>query len=875
MSESKDSGDTELGAGAKRTLSLKKTVGAGQVRQSFSHGRTKAVVVERKRKRTLTLKGDDESADEVKSEAAPAPAGEPAAAPAPAEAAKPAPAPQPQSPAVKRAPEKTERRPMQTGKGRQVLRTLTEDERVARERALLESREAEAISAAADAERRRAEAELAKAAAEAAALAPPPVEVLVETPVEKEPELVVTPDETTGKVDTGRKREDLKPAITTPEEEEEEEGAKGARGKRKLALPKAPPRARDEPRRRAGRLTIQAALDDDMGERQRSLASIRRARERERHAMKSGDREHKIIRDVVIPEAISVQDLANRMAVRGNEVLRTLRGLGETANMDSVLEPGIAQMVVEEMGHVAKLVAESDVEIGLDSVKDDAADQVPRPPVVTVMGHVDHGKTSLLDALRKTNVVSGEKGGITQHIGAYQVEVAGGQKITFIDTPGHAAFTAMRARGASATDIVVLVVAADDGVKPQTIEAIHHAKAANVPVIVAINKMDKPDANPDRVRQELLSYEIFTEELGGDVLSIGVSALKGTNLDKLLEAILLQAELLDLKANPARSANGVIIEARLDKGRGPVATVLVKGGTLRRGDILVAGAEMGRVRALADEHGAALQEAGPSTPVEILGLQNVPNAGDDVIVVESEGRAREVSTFRQRRQTQMRTAVTPSASLDDVFAQLQRAALKELPIVLKGDVQGSVEAIQASLEKMSTEEVRVRLLHVGVGGITESDISLAAASHAPVFGFNVRANAQAKELAGSSRVEIRYYNIIYDLIDDVRNVLSGMLVPERRETMLGNARVLDVFKVSKMGKAAGGLVTDGVVRRGAGVRVIRDNVVVHEGSLSSLRRFKDEVKEVQGGTECGMAFENFQEVRVGDIIECFEVEHIA
>ncbi len=876
MSESKDSGDTELGAGAKRTLSLKKTVGAGQVRQSFSHGRTKAVVVEHKRKRTLNLKEDDEAPEAVKQEApASTIQAQVAATSTPIEAARATVARQAQPTiAVKPVPEKTERRPMQTGKGRQVLRTLTEDERMARERALAESRESEAISAAADAERRRTEALMAQAAAEAAALTPP-VEALVEPPAVQEPEKSVIPAEPSGKPDTTRKKEEIKAAIIAPEEDDDEEGAKGARGKRKLALPKAPARTRDEPRRRAGRLTIQAALDDDLGERQRSLASIRRARERERYAAKSGGREHKIIRDVVIPEAISVTDLANRMAVRGNEVLRTLRAMGETATMDTVLEPATALLVVEEMGHIAKLVAESDVEIGLDIQQDDEADLVTRPPVVTVMGHVDHGKTSLLDALRKTNVVSGEKGGITQHIGAYQVEIPGGQKITFIDTPGHEAFTAMRARGASATDIVVLVVAADDSVMPQTVEAIHHARAANVPVIVAINKMDKHDANPDKVRQELLSYEIFTEQLGGEVLSIEVSALKGTNLDKLLEAILLQAELLDLRANPKRSAHGVIIEARLDKGRGPVATVLVKGGTLRRGDILVAGAEMGRVRALADEHGRILQEAGPSTPVEVLGLQSVPNAGDDVIVVESESRAREVSAFRQRRQTQLRTTTAPSASLEDVFEQLKRAAIKEMPIVLKGDVQGSVEAIQASLNKISTEEVRIRILHAGVGAITESDVSLAAASHAPVFGFNVRANSQAKELSDSARVEIRYYNIIYDLIDDVRNVMSGMLVPERRETMLGNARVLDVFKVSKMGKAAGGLVTEGVVRRGAGVRVIRDNVVLHDGSLSSLRRFKDEVKEVHAGTECGMAFENFQDLRVGDIIECFEVEHIA
>ena len=884
MSESKDSGDNEPGTGAKRTLSLKKTTGAGQVRQSFSHGRTKAVVVEHKRKRTLNLRGDDETVEEVKPEPAAPVFKEPAAttAPAPvtktaAEAASPAVIEPPVASSRARpvivsvTPEKIERRPMPTGKGRQVLRTLTEDERVARERALAEARIQEAADTAAETERKRLEAIRAEAEA---ALAPAP-EPVAEAPVAEAPVILEQVVADAAKPDTSRKKEEIKTAVISPDDDEEEDEGKGARTKRKLAVPKAPARTRDEPRRRAGRLTIQAALDDDLGERQRSLASIRRARERERYAAKSGGREHKIIRDVVIPEAISVTDLANRMAVRGNEVLRTLRAMGETANMDTVLEPGTAQLVVEEMGHIARLVAESDVEIGLEIEAEEEGNLASRPPVVTIMGHVDHGKTSLLDALRKTNVVSGEKGGITQHIGAYQVALAGGQKITFIDTPGHEAFTAMRARGASATDIVVLVVAADDSVMPQTVEAIHHARAANAPVIVAINKIDKHDANPSKVRQELLSYEIFTEELGGEVLSIEVSALKGTNLDKLLEAILLQAELLDLKANPKRSAHGVIIEARLDKGRGPVATVLVKGGTLRRGDIVVAGAEMGRVRALADENGQILTQAGPSTPVEVLGLQGVPNAGDEVIIVENETRAREVTAFRQRKQTEMRTSVTPSASLEDVFEQLKRAAIKEMPIVLKGDVQGSVEAIQASLNRISNEEVRIRILHAGVGAITESDVSLAAASHAPVFGFNVRANAQAKELADSSRVELRYYNIIYDLIDDVRNVMSGMLVPERRETMLGNARVLDIFKVSKMGKAAGVLVTEGVVRRGAGVRVIRENVVLHDGSLSSLRRFKDEVKEVHAGTECGTAFENFQDLRVGDIIECFEVEHIA
>jgi translation initiation factor IF-2 len=872
MDDLKDS--TETGTGAKRTLSLKKTVGAGQVRQSFSHGRTKAVVVERKRKRTLNV-GEDAAAAET--DQAPAEQGE--TTPDAAQETKPVTAQPSRTPSHVKSAGKTSQEPVRVEKRRQVLRTLTESERAARERALADAREAEVRRAKEEAERQLREAE-AKAAEEALAKTRPAEPEPPAGEAEQEPAAEAAPaapsQEEAGKVAERRKKEEVKPAAApTGIEEEEEEEVKAARGKRKLAVPKAPARARTEPRRRAGRLTIQAALDDDLGERQRSLASIRRARERERFAAKTADRGHRIVREVVIPEAISAQELANRMAVRVNEVLKTLRAIGETASSDTVLEPATAQLVVEEMGHVAKLVAESDVEIGLEVREAHPEDMLPRPPVVTVMGHVDHGKTSLLDALRKTNVVAGEKGGITQHIGAYQVSIPGGQKITFIDTPGHAAFTAMRARGASVTDIVVLVVAADDSVMPQTVEAISHAKAAGVPIIVAINKMDKPSADPDRVRQELLQHEVFTEQLGGEVLNVEVSALKGKNLDKLLEAIQLQAELLDLRASYKGPANGVIIEAQLDKGRGPVATVLVRGGVLKRGDVLVVGAEMGRVRALADEHGRNVKEAGPSTPVEVLGLQGVPNAGDEVIVVDSETRAREVTAFRQRRQLDERTSFAPSASFEDAFQALKRASIKELALVLKADVQGSVEAIQAALLKLNTDEVSVRILLAGAGGITESDVSLAAASNAPVIGFNVRANPQAKQLAESSRIELRYYNIIYDLIDDVRNLLSGMLAPERRETMIGNARVLDVFKVSKMGRAAGVLVTDGQVRRGAGVRIIRDNVVLHEGALSSLRRFKDEVKEVQAGTECGMAFENFTDVRVGDIVECFEVEHIS
>ena len=501
---------------------------------------------------------------------------------------------------------------------------------------------------------------------------------------------------------------------------------------------------------------------------------------------------------------------------------------------------------------------------------------LPRAPVVTIMGHVDHGKTSLLDAIRKTNVVSGEAGGITQHIGAYQVE-RNGQKITFIDTPGHAAFTAMRARGAKVTDIVVLVVAADDGVMPQTIEAIHHAKAARVPIIVAINKIDKPNTDPQRVRTELLQHEVFVETMGGDVLDVEVSAVKGTNLDKLLETILLQAELLDLRANPNRPAEGTVIEARLDKGRGAVATVLVQRGTLRVGDILVAGAEWGRVRALVDDHGAPVKEAGPSMPVEALGFQGAPDAGDRFAVVDTEGRAREVTDYRQRQKRDKQQARMTGArgSLEQMMNQLQTAGQKVFPLVIKGDVQGSVEAIAGALEALGTDEVAARLIHSGVGGITESDVTLAASSGAAIIGFNVRANAQARALAETDGVEIRYYNIIYNLVDDVKAAMSGMLPPERRETMLGNAQILEIFAISKVGKVAGCRVTDGTVERGANVRLIRDNVVIHEGKLSTLKRFKDEVREVPAGQECGMAFEKYEDMRVGDVIECYRVEEIA
>ena len=564
------------------------------------------------------------------------------------------------------------------------------------------------------------------------------------------------------------------------------------------------------------------------------------------------------------------------MSERAVDVIKLLMRQGRMVTLTDVLDADTAELIAEEMGHSVKRVAESDVEEGLFYRPDDEGAPVPRPPIVTIMGHVDHGKTSLLDAIRHANVVAGEAGGITQHIGAYQVIAPGGQKITFIDTPGHAAFTAMRARGAKVTDIVVLVVAADDGVMPQTIEAIRHAKAAKAPIIVAINKIDKPEANPERVMQELLQHDVQVEAFGGDALAVEVSATKNINLDKLLEAIALQAELLDLVADPDRNAEGTVIEARLDRGRGPVATVLVQRGTLRVGQLVVAGSHWGRVRALIDDKGAIVESAGPSMPVEVLGFSGAPEAGDRVAVVETEARAREITEYRERQKREKLAARGPAVrtSLSDMMTNLKAAGRKELPIVLKGDVQGSVEAITAAVEKLGNDEVVARVIHGGVGGVTESDVTLAEASKAVILGFNVRAHKEARDLAEQAGIEIRYYNIIYNLVDDVKAALSGMLAPTLRETMLGNAQILELFHISKVGVVAGCRVTDGVVQRGAHVRLIRDNVVVHEGKLSTLKRFKDEVAQVQAGQECGMAFENYQDMRVGDVIECYDVEEI-
>ena len=622
-----------------------------------------------------------------------------------------------------------------------------------------------------------------------------------------------------------------------------------------------------------GRLTVASATGDEE-ERTRSIAAFRRRTQRLKgHASETKE---KLAREVILPETISIQELANRMSERAVDVIKLMMKQGQMAKITDVIDADTAQLIAEELGHTVKRVAESDVEEGLFDTPDADGHPVSRPPVVTIMGHVDHGKTSLLDAIRHANVVSGEAGGITQHIGAYQIVASNGLPVTFIDTPGHAAFTAMRARGAKVTDIVVLVVAADDGVMPQTAEAIAHARAAHVPIIVAINKIDKPDAKPERVRSELLQYEVQVESLGGETLEVEVSATQKTNLDKLIDLIALQAELLDLKANPDRPAEGTVIEARLDKGRGPVATVLVQRGTLRVGDLIVGGSQWGRVRALIDDKGETRHEAGPSMPVEVLGFSGSPEAGDRVAVVENEARAREIAEYRDRQKREQAAARGNLArgSLADMMSQLKTAGRKEFPLVIKGDVQGSVEAIIATLEKLNTDEVAARVIHAGVGGITESDVTLAEASGAALIGFNVRAHKEGRQLAEQAGLEIRYYNIIYNLVDDVKAAMSGLLAPTLREEMLGNAEILEVFNISKVGKVAGCRVTDGTVQRGANVRLIRDNVVVHEGKLSTLKRFKDEVKEVVAGQECGMAFENYQDMRVGDVIECYRIEEI-
>jgi len=846
MSETKNPGEKKLSVTSK--LTLKPRTETGVVRQSFSHGRSKQVVVEKVKRRSIG------AAPEAKAEAAPPEiarkpgvAGKPAPAPAPAEAPKPSGV---------------------------VLRTLTEEERAARAHALADSRVREAEErkiAEEEARRRASREEIERTEREAA-----------EARKREEEERRKHDEETKRKAgEVAKKRlgeEEVRkptPAARMALEVEEEEVPTRARrpgAGRAAVAPRPAPRGAGEKQR--GRLTVITALQSDEV-RERSVASFRRRTQRLKgHA--SAEPKEKLVREVTIPEAITISDLANRMSERAVDVIRLLMKQGQMATINDTLDADTAQLIAEEMGHTVRRVSEADVEEGLFGVADDPAKAKPRAPVVTVMGHVDHGKTSLLDAIRSSNVAAGEAGGITQHIGAYQVTSSSGAKITFIDTPGHAAFTAMRARGAKVTDIVVLVVAADDGVMPQTIEAIHHAKAAKVPIIVAINKIDKPDAKPERVRTELLQHEIQVESMGGDVVDVEVSATKKTNIDKLLEMIGLQAEILELKADPDRPAEGTVIEAKLDRGRGPVATVLVQRGTLHVGDLVVAGAEWGRVRALVSDTGETIQSGGPSTPVEVLGFSGTPDAGDRLAVVENEARAREITDYRarQKREKQAARASGMRGSLEQMMAQARTSGRKEFPLVVKADVQGSVEAIVGALEKLATDEVAARVLHAGVGGISESDVTLAEASGVPIIAFNVRANKEAREAAERAGIEIRYYNIIYDLVDDVKKAMSGLLAPTLRETMLGNAQILEIFNISKVGKIAGCKVTDGTVERGANVRLIRDNVVIHEGKLSQLKRFKDDVKEVGAGLECGMAFENYQDMRQGDVIECYRVETI-
>ncbi|MEJ2623291.1 MAG: translation initiation factor IF-2 [Pseudolabrys sp.] len=848
MSETKNPGEKKLSVGGGK-LTLKPRTETGVVRQSFSHGRSKQVVVEKVKRRS----------------AAPAP--ETKAEPALAEA------PKKRAAAPKAAAQPSTEAPKASGV---VLRSLTEEEMSARAAALADSRVREA-------EERKIAEEEAKIRAEREAIEKTEREA-AEARKQEEEERRKHDEDSKRKADEvakkrlGEGEEAKRPAATTTAarpalQAEEEEPRIARRPGARPATPARPAPRAGAPKQR-GRLTVTNAVNADEV-RERSVASFRRRTQRLKgHA--SNEPREKLVREVTIPETITIQELANRMAERGVDVIRLLMKQGQMATINDTIDADTAQLIAEEMGHTVRRVAESDVEEGLFDAPDAEETLQPRPPVVTVMGHVDHGKTSLLDAIRSANVTAGEAGGITQHIGAYQVTSPSGAPITFIDTPGHAAFTAMRARGAKVTDIVVLVVAADDGVMPQTIEAINHAKAAKVPMIVAINKMDKQDANPNRVRTDLLQHEVQVEEMGGEVVDVEVSATAKTNIDKLLEMIGLQAELLDLKANPERAAEGTVIEAKLDRGRGPVATVLVQRGTLKTGDIVVAGAEWGRVRALISDTGEQVSSVGPSTPAEILGFSGTPDAGDRLAVVENEARAREITEYRSRarREKQAARAVGMRGSLEQMMAQAKTAGLKEFPLVIKADVQGSLEAIIGALDKLGTDEVAARVLHSGVGGISESDVTLAEASGVPIIAFNVRANKEAREAAERSGIEIRYYNIIYDLVDDVKKAMSGLLEPTLRETMLGNAQILEVFKVSKVGNVAGCRVTDGTVERGANVRLIRDNVVVHEGKLSQLKRFKDDVKEVNAGMECGMAFENYQDMRQGDVIECYRVETI-
>lgn len=816
----------------KKTLGLRSGPRAGNVKQSFSHGRTKNVVVETKRKRVVVPKPGG-----GKPAGGGAPSGDPSKRPAgisdaemdrrlkAVQAAK-----------AREAEEASQRAAIE--KEREEERNRRRAEQEAKER---EEREREdALKAKLEEEekaKRDAEDAAKRAAVEAQAAAKAPAENRA------------APKQTA--------------APTRRDREKQQEQPRTTRGRQ------------DDGGRRAGKLTLNQALSGAEGGRQRSMAAMKRKQERARQKAMGGSVEReKVVRTVKLPEAITVSELANRMSERVADVVKSLMNNGIMATQNQSIDADTAELLIEEFGHKVTRVSDADVEDVIAAVEDDDTDLQDRPPVITVMGHVDHGKTSLLDAIRNAKVVSGEAGGITQHIGAYQVD-QGGQKMTFLDTPGHAAFTSMRSRGAQVTDIVVLVVAADDAVMPQTIEAINHAKAAEVPMIVAINKSDLPAANPDKVRTDLLQHEVIVEKMSGEVQDVEVSAIKGSGLDELLEAIALQTELLELKANPDRAAQGAVIEAKLDVGRGPVATVLVQTGTLRQGDIFVVGEQWGKVRAMENDQGKRVSEAGPSVPVEVLGLNGTPEAGDVLNVVETEAQAREIASYREQAAKDKRAAAGAATTLDQLLAKAKADEnVSELPILVKADVQGSAEAIVQAMEKIGNDEVRVRVLHSGVGAITETDVGLAEASGAPIMGFNVRANASARNTANQKSVEIRYYSVIYDLVDDVKAAASGLLSAEIRENFIGYANIKEVFKVSGVGKVAGCLVTEGVARRSAGVRLLRDNVVIHEGTLKTLKRFKDEVAEVQSGQECGMAFENYDDVRADDVIEIFEREEI-
>ncbi len=854
MTENKDSSKKEtLKVASPSRLQLTKTVESGKVKQNFTHGRSKSVTVEVRKTRTFTQGAGAGSMVEVRQAGS------------------------------------------MFGADDDSMRHLTNEERQGRLNALKLAEE-RAKEEAIRAEERRIEEEKARVLRGDAKIVEPepaieePAEVVVEEPKEikiakpaPKPDFVVpskngivTPikkpafmevEKAQAAPPAATTKPVNKPNFSTPVQSEEAEKKEKA-GKLKL-------KGLDD-RRSSGKININQALSSMEEQRVRSLASIRRAREKAiKKAMGGSVESEKVIRDVVIPEAITVAELANRMAERVVDVIKTLMKLGIMATANQTIDADTAELVVGEFGHKFKRVTEGDVENVLKSDEQEAEENLqPRPPIVTIMGHVDHGKTSLLDALRKTDVVAKEAGGITQHIGAYQVEVEGGQKVTFLDTPGHEAFTAMRARGAKITDIVVLVVAADDGIMEQTKEAISHAKAAGVPIVVAVNKIDKPAADPSRVKQELMQYDLVPEEFGGDVMVVEVSAKANLNLDKLVETILLQAEVLELKANPNRAAAGIVVEARLDQGKGVVATVLVQKGTLKVGDIVVAGAAYGRVRTLIDDKGNALKQAIPGMPVVILGLNLAPEAGDVFAAVENEKTARDIAEYRERR-IREQGVISSARTMENLFGAAAGTNAKELAVVIKGDVQGSVEAIAGSISKYSGDEVAVRVLHSGVGAITESDITLAKATGAMIIAFNVRAAPKAKELAAKEKVNIRYYSIIYNVVDDVKAALSGMLSPALRENFLGYAQIREVFNISKAGKIAGCMVTDGIIKRGAKVRLLRDNVVIHEGTLKTLKRFKDEVKEVKSGLECGMAFENYEDMRVNDQIEAFEIEETA